>query len=438
MANILDGLMGMITPELMGNISDKLGEDKGGISSALGGLIPSILGGLVNKAEAGGDGFGPIFDLIKNQGGNFDRGSLINRLGSGSLAQNDPRDIGGGLLGSVLGSKTGGLIDAVSEMSGIGKKSSSSLLGMAAPFIMSFLAKKIKGEKMDVGGLVSMLLGQKSSIMGAIPAVLGSVLGFGGSNSSSMASTANAVKTGATTAAAAATSKVDTGGGMGFMKWLLPLLAVLVLGYFGLKSCGSDVQASLDNAGDAVSTAAADAAAKAESMANDAAAATSDAMTSMTETANGLWERALPGGVKIEANKEGVEYTLIDFIESDKAVDKETWFNFDALKFNTAKADLDTDYSMRQIDNMVAVLKAYPNVKLKIGGYTDSDGGDAANMSLSQKRADVVKNAIVSKGIAADRLDAEGYGEQHPACPANDTPECKAQNRRIAARVTAK
>lgn len=305
---------------------------------------------------------------------------------------------------------------------------------MAAPFIMSFLAKKIKGEKMDMGGLVSMLLGQKSSIMGAIPAVLGSVLGFGGNTPAA----ATAVKAESTAAASTVASNSDADGGMGFLKWLLPLAALLVLGYFGLKSCGSDVQANLDNAGDALTTAAADAAAKAEEMANDAATATGDAMSSMKETASGLWERALPGGVKIEANKAGVEYSLVDFIESDAAVDKDTWFNFDALRFTTAKADLDTEYSMRQIDNMVAVLKAYPNVSLKIGGYTDSDGGEEANMDLSQRRADNVMAAIVAKGISGDRLTAEGYGEQHPACPANDTPECKAQNRRIAARVTAK
>jgi len=431
MANILDGLMGMVTPEMMGTIGNKLDESPSGIESALKGLLPSILGGMVQKAE-GGD-FGGIFDLIKAKGGDFDLGNLINIIGSGNLAQNDPRDIGGGLLGSLLGSKTGSLIDAVSGMAGINKKSSSSLLGMAAPFIMSFLAKKIKGEKMDAGGLVSMLLGQKSSIMSAIPAVLSSVLGFGGPATNLGAATSNVRETAATTVS---TAKSEGGS---FLRWLIPLLLLGLLAWFGLRSCGdTDVTASMEDAASSITDAAKDATDAATSMAGDAAATAGSALSGLRETASGLWARALPGGAEIEAAKEGVEYSLIEFIESDKAVDKTTWFNFDALRFATAKADLDSDFSKRQIDNMVAIMKAYPDVNLKIGGYTDSDGAEASNMKLSQSRADNVKAAIVAQGIAASRLDAEGYGEQHPLCPANDTPECKASNRRIAARVSAK
>lgn len=442
MANILETLGGMISPELIGTIGKQLNESPSGVESALGGILPSILGGMVQKAEGGN--FGGIFDMLKGTD-NFEISDLIGMMGSGNLAQNDPRDIGGGLLSSLLGSKTGGLIDAISGMAGINKKSSSSLLGMAAPFIMSFLAKKVKGEKLDAGGLASMLLGQKSSIMGAIPGVLSAVLGFGKTEEPTVAArAASTASAAASTTANAATAAAS--GGMGFLKWLLPLLLIGAIAWFGLRSCDtSGIEAGLENAGDSMSDvagaatgAAGDLVEGAGDMVEGAAAAGADAMSSLKETADGLWARALPGGATIEANKEGVEYSLINFIESDAAVDKTSWFNFDALRFNTASADLDSDYSKRQIDNMVAVLTAYPNVHLKIGGYTDSVGNPASNMKLSQRRADNVMATLVAKGIDASRLAAEGFGVEHPMCPANDTPECQAQNRRIAARVTQK
>ena len=461
----------MISPELMGTIGKQLNESPSGIESALGGILPSILGGMVQKAEGGN--FGGIFDMLKGSD-NFELTDLIGMMGSGNLAQNDPRDIGGGLMGSLLGNKTGGLIDAISGMAGINKKSSSSLLGMAAPFIMSFLAKKIRGEKLDAGGLASMLLGQKSSIMGAIPSVLSAVLGFGQSkaeatlgaakNTATRTATAaastvtNAASSAASTATNAASSAANTAtaaasSGMGFLKWLLPLLLIGALAWFGLRSCDtSGVTAGIENAGGAMSDmadkagetagglvdGAGDMVEGAGDMVKDAAAMGSSALSSLKETANGLWELVLPGGVKIEANKEGVEYSLINFITSDKAVDNTSWFNFDALRFATGSSSLDAEFSKRQISNMVAVMKAYPDVHLKIGGYTDNVGNPDSNMKLSQKRADNVMATLIDRGIDASRLSAEGFGEQNPACPANDTPECKAQNRRIAARVTQK
>ena len=84
-----------------------------------------------------------------------------------------------------------------------------------------------------------------------------------------------------------------------------------------------------------------------------------------------------------------------------------------------------------------AVLKAYPDVNVKVGGYTDTTGDPTANRTLSQQRADAVRQALVGKGIAAKRMVAEGYGSDHPVGD-NATEEGRAQNRRIALRVTKK
>jgi OOP family OmpA-OmpF porin len=75
------------------------------------------------------------------------------------------------------------------------------------------------------------------------------------------------------------------------------------------------------------------------------------------------------------------------FIEDkDKPVDKTTWFTFDRLYFEPGKSVLKAE-SQGQIANIDAILVAYPNVKLKIGGYTDNTGDAAVNKKISNVRA---------------------------------------------------
>jgi len=118
-------------------------------------------------------------------------------------------------------------------------------------------------------------------------------------------------------------------------------------------------------------------------------------------------------------------------------VDKTTWFNFDRLSFKTGSAELDMDKSKEQLTNMTEILKAFPKVNLKVGGYTDNTGSEDANMKLSQQRAEAVVTALTGTGTDKARLEPEGYGSQHPVGD-NATEEGRAQNRRIAVRVTAK
>jgi outer membrane protein OmpA-like peptidoglycan-associated protein len=69
--------------------------------------------------------------------------------------------------------------------------------------------------------------------------------------------------------------------------------------------------------------------------------------------------------------------------------------------------------SQDQISNIAAIMKADLNVKLKIAGYTDNTGDVAHNQKLSQDRAEGVVKSLVALGISADRLEAQGYGEEH-------------------------
>ena len=149
------------------------------------------------------------------------------------------------------------------------------------------------------------------------------------------------------------------------------------------------------------------------------------------------YERTLPGGFRIKGATSGIEARLIDFIQGHQKVDSATWFDFDRLQFFPDGADIDFPNSRDQLQNLVEILKAYPTVKLKVGGYTDS-GPSARNKKLSTDRAEAVRTALIQMGVTPPaRLTAQGYGAEHPICPANDSEFCRAQNRRIALQVTA-
>jgi outer membrane protein OmpA-like peptidoglycan-associated protein len=98
--------------------------------------------------------------------------------------------------------------------------------------------------------------------------------------------------------------------------------------------------------------------------------------------------------------------------------------NFDFDKSAIRQEDLDN------IDKDVASLESWGNVNIEVAGHTDSRGSDEYNTKLSQRRVDAVRDYLVSKGIAADRLFAKGYGESQPVAD-NATDEGRFKNRRV-------
>lgn len=99
------------------------------------------------------------------------------------------------------------------------------------------------------------------------------------------------------------------------------------------------------------------------------------------------------------------------------------------VNFESGSASLTPD-SYLILDEVVRSLMAYPEVRIEIRGYTDSVGKASSNMTLSQRRADSVKQYLVNAGIDPARLVSKGYGEESPIS-SNSTPAGRAENRRI-------
>jgi outer membrane protein OmpA-like peptidoglycan-associated protein len=104
----------------------------------------------------------------------------------------------------------------------------------------------------------------------------------------------------------------------------------------------------------------------------------------------------------------------------------------DGVNFDTAKATIRPE-SFSHLDAVVDFMVHKKSARVEISGHTDNVGSATANKTLSEKRAQACRNYIVSKGIDKKRLEAVGFGDEHPIAP-NDTDEGRQKNRRIEAK----
>jgi OOP family OmpA-OmpF porin len=98
--------------------------------------------------------------------------------------------------------------------------------------------------------------------------------------------------------------------------------------------------------------------------------------------------------------------------------------HFDFDKYNIRPGDAAV------LDEAASTLKAHPDVKVDVNGYTDAIGSEEYNLRLSERRADAVVDYLGQQGISQSRLIPHGYGKTNFVA-SNDTAEGRAQNRRV-------
>ncbi len=403
--NLLKSLSGYLSPELISEASSLLGESNSGVTKALSGPMPTLLSGMLNNANNPSvmDG---IFGLVSDKG--FDSTKVLSSLPSLLSKSGNAAALGAGtnMLNLLFGNKQSGLFDLISSFAGVKSSSTSKLMGMAAPMVLGMIGK----SGLNAGSLIKLLTSQKDVIHSALPSGFSDLMGYG-KVEKDVKKTIHDMKT----------PEPDKPNN----KWLWPLLlavAALALFYF-MRNCNKEeVVAPVEPVVDTVAVAPVVEAPKVD--------------VDFVKLGNLLIVK-LPNGVELNAPELGMENKLnLWLADPAKLVDKVTWFDFDRLLFDTEMATLQPK-SQEQLKNIAEILMAYPNVEVKIGGYTDNVGDPKANLKLSEERAKTVMQNLVDMGINAKRLTAEGYGEKHPVA-SNDTDEGKAQNRRIAMRVTKK
>lgn len=137
----------------------------------------------------------------------------------------------------------------------------------------------------------------------------------------------------------------------------------------------------------------------------------------------------VPGKNGVGKNEKGVEVEL-DKVEAGKSV------VIDAVGFETNRAHLKKE-ALDILNETVRLLQENPNMKIEVQGHTDSTGEAAYNQTLSEKRAEAVRDYLIKQGVDPTRMTAKGYGESKPIGD-NKTAEGRAQNRRTEFLILAK
>ena len=396
--NLIDLVKGQLSEALLSKAAGFLGEDSAVTTKAINLILPSVLGGMANKVT-NADGASQLFGLMQNQDHSTDIfGSLSTLLGGGSATQG-LLDNGGSVVSSIFGNKTSGISSVIASAVGMKTGSASSLMSIAAPILMNVISRNLGGAATS-SGLVSLLGSQLPFLRSAgLPSSLTSALGLSNLNL-------------LTTPSLSSPKPVVEEGGLGkFLPWLL-LLAVALAGFYFFKSCNT----------------------KTPEMPVAAAvveAPIAPVAPAIVETVKKL---TLPGG-DIEVKVGSFLDKLYNEILDPKA-DLTKALTFDNVNFAVASAQL-TEGSKTQLNDLGKIMKAFPNVHIKVDGHTDNVGNAAGNLRLSQARAASVKAYLGTHGVEGGRITTAGFGSTNPVAD-NATAEVKAQNRRIGAFVTKK
>ncbi|MGL6126464.1 flagellar motor protein MotB [Chryseobacterium artocarpi] len=436
--NVIDLIKGQLGPALVSQAASQFGESESGISKAIGGLLPAVVGGLANNADNPG-----VVDAITKASSSGILGNLLGGSSSNPIITS--------LLSSLFGDKIGGLVNSIASFSGISNTSAGSLLNLVTGATVGTVGKYAADNNLGASGISSLLNDQKGIISSLLPAGL-SLASFGlgaenwfGQAKETVSSVTSTAKDNIAESVATARENVSEGarevreqfnnnndnqGGGSIWKWLLPLLLLIAAGYFLWKQCEkkettTTMSSSTDSTGTSTDT---------------ASATTSTPATTATPAAK-TDENIDLNGVMLKGYKGGMEDQMISFLKSDgykNAADdaalKDKWYDFDHVNFKMGSSTELEAGSQGQLDNLVAILKAFPDSKIKIGGYTDKTGNEASNVKLSQARADYIKAALGKAGVGAQVLGAEGYGSKFATVDAKASDAERAADRKMSVR----
>lgn len=390
--SLFASLLHSLDKNSISQIAGTLGESERNVSRGMEASVASVLGAAVNKAEDPA-ALRSLVDLAPGNQVDLSWSKMAAGLsapGASGIAS------GQRMLLGIFGSDHAVVSDAVAQDSGVSKATASNLLAMAAPMVLTGLSRRMREQGWSISSLGGAILKEGPTLRNALPVGVANLWWPG-------SATARKPQNVPAPPSPRAISPVRRDRASA--AWLGALvLAIAAVGCFWLWSHAR----------------------------RSAEVASIAATGAANRLANDSVYRRLPSGVALNVPADGSESRIIDTIDGT-AGNQNTWIDFDRIQFDPGSARLNP-VSSEQLDNIAAILNAYPTVHLNLAASSDERGTVWQNRELSRVRAETVKGALVARGISPDRLTTERIGEA--ASADNSTAAGHAPKGRVSAQVT--
>jgi outer membrane protein OmpA-like peptidoglycan-associated protein len=400
--NLIESVKNIFSDEMTNKMAAILGESSMNVQQAMKGIIPSVITGIILMSEDGDPQ--DIVNIAK------EAAKIELPLNQASLAWWWNTNYKGlDYLKTLFGERTPDITAAIAGYSGLSSKSASSLLNVAAPLAFCVLGKHLLEKNMSVNGLRSFLSSEKKIIFNLLPAgiFLEGFMGFENLSgvSEKFSSSENSRK------------RKNAG-----TRLVLPIIFIVLAAagilYFITRKLPPEtplysvVQKVIPP---------------------------KDTIARIPILKENQYSVKLSNGKALIVKKGSIEDQLVIFFNDPKSRPSKRFpYNFDQLNFINGSAEI-SEKSMVQVHNIALILKAYPKVKIKIGGFNEKGGDSLMNSIISSNRASAVAKALKAAGVNPNQIaGVEGFGSDFAKYAAEAADSLKEKDSRISISIRSK